>query len=75
MPEGDEDSDSGTYGHNNYKGSLFFFFYGYISESQYLGNFLTIDEDSEYIEETREVEIERTNKAARSVQQSIMQEL
>ena len=38
-------------------------------------SFPTIDEDSEYIEETREVEIEWTNKAARQVQQNIMQEL
>ena len=34
-----------------------------------------LDEDSEYIEEDREVEVERTNKAARHIQQSIMQEL
>ena len=34
-----------------------------------------LDEDSEYIEEDREVEIEQTNKAARHIQQSIMQEL
>ena len=53
-----------------------FFLYGYIPESQYLGIFFpTIDEDSEYIEEAREVEIEQTNKAARQVQQCIMQEL
>ena len=38
-------------------------------------SFPTIDEDSEYIEEMREVEIEQTNKAARWVQQNIMQEL
>ena len=36
---------------------------------------ISIDEDSEYIEEDREVEIERTKKAARRIQQSIIQEL
>ena len=57
MQEGDEDSDSGIYGQDNYKCS-FFFFFSYILELQYLRIFLTIDDDSEYIEETREVEIE-----------------
>ena len=34
-----------------------------------------LDDDSEYIPEDREVEVERTNKAARRIQQSILQEL
>ena len=54
---------------------IFFFIFVFQNHNTSESSFPTIDEDSEYIEETREVEIERTNKAARWVQQNIMQEL
>ena len=73
-PEGDGDSDSGIYGHDKLK-------YSFEPNGKFMVTFQNhnilyfLDEDSEYIEEDREVEIERTNKAARHIQQCIMQEL